>query len=92
MLVMLQISAGSALAQQNLFFSEYIEGGGNNKAFEIFNDDLNRSFNYIKIVIIMGILLMILIDSQWVQLSIWNLCYWPFKLLSICKYCKYADQ
>ena len=32
MLVML-VSAGSALAQQSLFFSEYIEGGGNNKAF-----------------------------------------------------------
>ena len=36
MLVML-VSAGSALAQQSLFFSEYIEGGGNNKAFEIYN-------------------------------------------------------
>ena len=36
MLVML-VSAGSALAQQSLFFSEYIEGGGDNKAFEIYN-------------------------------------------------------
>ena len=36
MLVIL-VSAGSALAQQSLFFSEYIEGGGNNKAFEIYN-------------------------------------------------------
>ena len=48
MLVML-LSAGSALAQQSLFFSEYIEGGGNNKAFEIFNptdDDIDLG-NYI---------------------------------------------
>lgn len=48
MLVML-VSAGSALAQQSLFFSEYIEGGGNNKAFEIFNptdDDIDLG-NYI---------------------------------------------
>lgn len=36
MLVML-VSAGSALAQQSLFFSEFIEGGGSNKAFEIYN-------------------------------------------------------
>jgi predicted extracellular nuclease len=36
MLVVL-VSAGSALAQQSLFFSEFIEGGGNNKAFEIYN-------------------------------------------------------
>ena len=36
MLVVL-VSAGSALAQQSLFFSEYIEGGGDNKAFEIYN-------------------------------------------------------
>ena len=48
MLVML-LSAGSALAQQSLFFSEYIEGGGNNKAFEIFNptDDDIDLVNYI---------------------------------------------
>jgi hypothetical protein len=36
MLVVL-VGAGSALAQQSLFFSEYIEGGGDNKAFEIYN-------------------------------------------------------
>lgn len=36
MLVML-VSAGSALAQQSLFFSEYIEGSSNNKALEIYN-------------------------------------------------------
>ncbi len=43
MLVML-VSAGSALAQQSLFFSEYIEGSSNNKALEIYNPTADTVF------------------------------------------------
>ena len=80
MLVML-LSAGSALAQQSLFFSEYIEGGGNNKAFEIFNptdDDIDLG-NYIILGNYNGNPLMILQDFQWVQLS----SLWKSMLLDI---------
>lgn len=43
MLVVL-VSAGSALAQQSLFFSEYIEGSSNNKALEIYNPTADTVF------------------------------------------------
>ena len=45
------ILAGSAMAQNSIFFSEYIEGSSNNKAVEIYNNTtgpLNLSRDYIE--------------------------------------------